>query len=330
MKARCVVATVNVLAFTLLVAGAVAGQSPKWTPPRTPDGKPDIQGTFTFSTITPLQRPEALAGKDVLTAEEAAAFEASENKRQNRDLFDPEKGAPSLGYAPRSQGGVLSYNEFWYERGNRMTEDRRTSLITDPPDGRIPFTAATRARNAELSVRNNGGFADSYEDRSLIDRCILSFNSGPPMISSTYNNNLQIVQTRDYVVIFNEMIHDARIIPTDGRPHGTLPRWTGDSRGRWEGDTLVVDTINFRRETSLSGSSAATQLVERFTRVDSDTIRYEFTVTDPTTYTRPWSAVMPLRSIDELIYEYACHEGNYGLRDILSGARFRDKQEAAK
>jgi hypothetical protein len=330
MKPRYVVATVNVLAFTLLVAGAVAGQSPMWTPPRTPDGKPDIQGTFTFSTITPLQRPEALAGKDVLTAEEAAAFEASENKRQNRDLFDPEKGAPSLGYAPRSQGGVLSYNEFWYERGNRMTEDRRTSLITDPPDGRIPFTAATRARNAELSARNNGGFADSYEDRSLIDRCILSFNSGPPMISSTYNNNLQIVQTRDYVVIFNEMIHDARIIPTDGRPHGTLPRWTGDSRGRWEGDTLVVDTINFRRETSLSGSSAATQLVERFTRVDSDTIRYEFTVTDPTTYTRPWSAVMPLRSIDELIYEYACHEGNYGLRDILSGARFRDKQEAAK
>jgi hypothetical protein len=330
MHVRCLVATLSVLAITMLVPASAAGQSRTWTPPRTPDGKPDIQGTFTFSTITPLQRPEALAGKDVLTPEEAAAFEASENKRLNRDLFDPEKGAPSAGYAPRSQGGVLSYNEFWYERGSQVTEDRRTSLIVDPPDGRIPFTAATRARNAELAARNNSSFADSYEDRSLGDRCLIGFNSGPPMISSTYNNNVQIFQTPGYVVIFNEMIHDARIIPTDGRPHGTVPRWTGDSRGRWEGDTLVVETINFRRETSLPGSSAATRLVERFTRVDPKTVRYEFTVTDPTTYTRPWTAVMPLRAIDELLYEYACHEGNYGLRGILGAARARDKAEAAK
>jgi hypothetical protein len=330
MKARCLVATLSVLAITMLVPASAAGQSRTWTPPRTPDGKPDIQGTFTFSTITPLQRPEALAGKDVLTAEEAAAFEASENKRLNRDLFDPEKGAPSAGYAPRSQGGVLSYNEFWYERGSQVTEDRRTSLIVDPPDGRIPFTGATRARNAALAARNNSSFADSYEDRSLGDRCLIGFNSGPPMISSTYNNNVQIFQTPGYVVIFNEMIHDARIIPTDGRPHGTIPRWTGDSRGRWEGDTLVVETINFKRETSLSGSSAETRLVERFTRVDPKTVRYEFTVTDPTTYTRPWTAVMPLRAIDEFLYEYACHEGNYGLRGILGAARAKDKAEAAK
>jgi hypothetical protein len=330
MHVRCLVATLSVLAVTMLVPAPAAGQSRKWTPPRTPDGKPDIQGTFTFRTITPLQRPEALAGKDVLTAAEAAAFEASENKRQNRDLFDPEKGAPSLGYAPRSQGGVLSYNEFWYERGSQVTQDRRTSLIVDPPDGRIPLTAATRARNAELAARNNSSFADSYEDRSLADRCIIGFNSGPPMISSTYNNNVQIFQTPGYVVILNEMIHDARIIPTDGRPHGTIPRWTGDSRGRWEGDTLVVETINFRRETSLPGSSAATRLVERFTRADPETVRYEFTVTDPTTYTRPWTAVMPLRAIDEFLYEYACHEGNYGLRGILGAARAKDKAEAAK
>ena len=328
MQIRCLVATLGVLALTMLVLAPAAGQSRKWTPPRTPDGKPDIQGTFTFRTITPLQRPEALAGKDVLTAAEAAAFEASENKRQNRDLFDPEKGAPSLGYAPRSQGGVLSYNEFWYERGSQVTEDRRTSLIVDPPDGRIPFTAATRARNAQLAARV-GTFADSYEDRSLSDRCILGFNSGPPMISGAYNNNVQIVQTPGYVVILTEMIHDARIIPTDGRPHGTIPRWTGDSRGRWEGDTLVVETVNFRRETSLSGSSAATHLVERFTRVDSKTVRYEFTVTDPTSYTQPWTAVMPLRAIDELLFEYACHEGNYALRGILAGARAQEK-EAAK
>ena len=329
MQIRCLVATLGVLALTMLVLAPAAGQSRKWTPPRTPDGKPDIQGTFTFRTITPLQRPEALAGKDVLTAAEAAAFEASENKRQNRDLFDPEKGAPSLGYAPRSQGGVLSYNEFWYERGSQVTEDRRTSLIVDPPDGRIPFTAATRARNAQLAARV-GTFADSYEDRSLSDRCILGFNSGPPMISGAYNNNVQIVQTPGYVVILNEMVHNARIIPTDGRPHGTIPRWTGDSRGRWDGDTLVVETVNFKRETSLSGSSAATHLVERFTRVDPKTIRYEFTVTDPTTYTRPWTAVMPLRAIDELLFEYACHEGNYALRGILAGARAQEKAEAAK
>jgi hypothetical protein len=329
MHVRYLVATLSVLAVTMLVPAPAAGQSRKWTPPRTPDGKPDIQGTFTFSTITPLQRPEALAGKDVLTAAEAAAFEASENKRQNRDLFDPEKGAPSLGYAPRSQGGVLSYNEFWYERGSQMTEDHRTSLIVDPPDGRIPFTAATRARNAQLAA-NSGTFADSYEDRSLADRCILGFNSGPPMVSGAYNNNVQIVQTPGYVVILNEMVHNARIIPTDGRPHGTIRRWTGDSRGRWDGDTLVVETVNFRRETSLSGSSAATHLVERFTRVDPKTIRYEFTVTDPTTYTRPWTAVMPLRAIDELLYEYACHEGNYALRGILGGARAQEKAEAAK
>ncbi|PYR32484.1 MAG: hypothetical protein DMF92_01985 [Acidobacteria bacterium] len=329
MQIRCLVATLGVLALTMLVLAPAAGQSRKWTPPRTPDGKPDIQGTFTFRTITPLQRPEALAGKDVLTAEEAAAFEASENKRQNRDLFDPEKGAPSLGYAPRSQGGVLSYNEFWYERGSQVTEDRRTSLIVDPPDGRIPFTAATRARNAQLAARV-GTFADSYEDRSLADRCILGFNSGPPMISGAYNNNVQIVQAPGYVVIVNEMVHNARMIPTDGRPHGTIPRWTGDSRGRWEGDTLVVETVNFKRETSLSGSSAATHLVERFTRVDPKTIRYEFTVTDPTSYTRPWTAVMPLRAIDELLFEYACHEGNYALRGILAGARAQEKAEAAK
>jgi hypothetical protein len=330
MHVRCLVATLGVLAITMLVPASAAGQSRTWTPPRTPDGKPDLQGTFTFSTITPLQRPEALAGKDVLTAEEAAAFEASENKRLNRDLFDPEKGAPSVGYAPRSQGGVLSYNDFWYERGSQVTGDRRTSLIVDPSDGRIPFTAAARARNAELAARNNSSFADSYEDRSLGDRCIIGFNSGPPMISSTYNNNVQIFQTPGYVVILNEMIHDVRIIPTDGRPHGTIPRWTGDSRGRWEGDTLVVETINFRRETSLPGSSAGTRLVERFTRADPKTVRYEFTVTDPTTYTRPWTAVMPLRAIDEFLYEYACHEGNYGLRGILGAARARDKAEAAK
>lgn len=328
MRARRFASALGVVALACSLSAVVSGQARKAPAPRTPDGKPDLQGTFTFSTITPLQRPEVLAGKEVLSAEEAAAFEADENRRQNRDLFDPEKGSPTLGYPARSQGGVLSYNEFWYERGNQMTEDRRTSLITDPPDGRVPFTDAARKRNAENTVRNNTGYAESYEDRSVVDRCLLGFNAGPPMVSGAYNNNLQIVQTPGYVLIFNEMVHEARIIPTDGRPHGTLPRWTGDSRGRWEGETLVVDTINFKRETSLTGSSATTHLVERFTRLDAKTIRYEFTVTDPNMYTRPWSAMMPLREIDERVFEYACHEGNHGLEGILRGARFRDKAEA--
>ena len=329
MRVPCLVALVSSLSLTMVVPSA-AGQSGKWTPPRTPDGKADIQGTFTFRTITPLQRPTALTGKDVLTPEEAADFEVSENNRLNRDLFDPEKGAPSVGYPPRLQGGVLSYNDFWYERGNQLTEDRRTSLIADPPDGRIPFAAATRERMAAQAARTNARIFDSYEDLSLVDRCLLGFNSGPPMISGTYNNNLQIVQTPGAVVIFNEMVHDARIIPTDGRPHGTLARWTGDSRGRWEGDTLVVDTINFRRETSLPGSTAATHVVERFTRVSPTTINYQFTIADPTAYTRPWTAVMPLRATDELLFEYACHEANYGLVGVLRGARFSEKEEAAK
>jgi hypothetical protein len=329
MRVPSLVAVVSTLALAV-VAPLAAGQSGKWTPPRTPDGKPDLQGTYTFATITPLQRPAALDGKDVLTPEEAAAFEASENKRLNRDLFDPEKGAPSAGYAPRAQGGVLSYNDFWYERGSKLTEDRRTSLIVDPPDGRIPFTADTRKRMAERGAKNNSGRVDDFEEMSVADRCLLGFNAGPPMVSGTYNNNLQIVQTPGYVVIMTEMVHEARIIPTDGRAHGTLPRWTGDSRGHWEGDTLVVETLNFKRETSLQGSTANTKVVERFTRIDPKTIRYEFTVTDPTAYTKPWTAVEPLRAMDERLFEYACHEGNYGMAGVLRGARVKEKQAAAK
>jgi len=327
MRAPSLVAIVGAVAVTIAVPTA-AGQAGKWTPPRTPDGKPDLQGTFTFATITPLQRPDALADKEFLTPEEAAAFETSENIRLNRDLYDPEKGQPSAGYPPRSQGGVLSYNDFWYERGDKLTRDRRSSLIIDPPDGRIPFTAESRARAAERAARTNAGIFDDPEALSLVDRCILGFNAGPPMVSGTYNNNLQIVQAPGYVVIFNEMVHNARIIPTDGRPHSPLRQWSGDSRGHWEGDTLVVETINFRRETSLIGSTADVQLVERFRRVDRDTLAYEFTVTDPGSYTQPWSAMMPLNSIPGPIFEYACHEGNYSLPNILAGRRKQEQAEA--
>jgi hypothetical protein len=281
MRNRLLMRGVALLALAAALAPRpVAAQGKPPVPARTPDGKPNLEGIYSFSTITPLQRPETLAGKDTLTEQEAAAFEASENTRLNRDLFDPVKGQPSAGYAPRAEGGVLSYNEFWYERGNRLTGDKRTSLIVEPADGRIPFTEAALRRNAERTRLSNSGAGDSHEDRTLADRCLIGFNSGPPMVPGAYNNNLQILQAPGYVVIVNEMVHNARIIPTDGRPHTKLRQWSGDSRGRWEGDTFVVDTINFRRETSLQGSTADTHLVERFRRVDSDTIRYEFTVTD--------------------------------------------------
>ena len=316
--------------FTLvasLLTSPVAAQT-KPVPARTPDGKPNLAGIYSFSTITPLQRPEALAGKATLNEEEATAFEASENTRLNRDLFDPEKGQPSAGYAPRAQGGVLSYNEFWYERGSKLTGDKRTSLIVDPPSGMIPLTDAARRRVAAMRQLSDSGLGDSYADRPLADRCLQGFNSGPPMTPGAYNNNVQIVQSPGVVVILNEMVHNARIIPTDGRPHTKLRQWSGDSRGRWEGDTLVVDTINFRRETSLQGSTAETHVVERFTRVGADILKYEFTVSDSISYTQPWTAMVPLARIPGPIYEYACHEGNYALPNILAGARAQEKQKA--
>src|SRR5579862_7887681 len=325
MRNRLRITGLAVLVMVTVAPFPAAAQRKSSVPARTPDGKPNLEGVFSFSTITPLQRPETLAGKDTLSDEEAAKFEASENSRLNRDLFDPEKGQPSAGYAPRAEGGVLSYNEFWYERGSRLTGDRRTSLIVEPADGKIPFTAAAIRRNAERTQLSNSGRGDSHEERPLADRCLIGFNSGPPMTPGAYNNNVQIVQSPGYVVIVNEMVHNARIIPTDGRPHTRLRLWSGDSRGRWEGDTLVVETINFRRETSLQGSTADTRLVERFRRVDADTIVYDFTVTDPNSYIRPWRAVVPLVRTDAPLYEYACHEGNYALPNILAGARAQEK-----
>ena len=230
------------------------------------------------------------------------------------------KGQPSAGYAPRSEGGVLSYNEFWYERGNRLTKDKRTYLIVNPPDGRIPFTEAARRRLAERTRRLNAGLGDSHEDRSLADRCLMGFNSGPPMVPGSYNNNLQIVQAPGLVVIINEMVHDASMIPTDGRPRTGFRQWTGESRGRWEGDTLVVETINFGRETGFR-PAADTRLVERFTRVDDDTIKYKFTVSDPNSYTKPWSAMVPFVRMTEPLFEYLCHEGDcFSFPSVLPGS----------
>jgi hypothetical protein len=209
VRNRSLVGGFALLATVTLALLHASAQGRGATPARTPDGKPDLAGIYSFSTVTPLQRPDALEGKATLTDEEAAEFEAAENTRLNRDLFDPEKGQPSAGYLPRAQGGVLSYNEFWYERGNKLTRDKRTSLIVDPPDGRIPFTDAARRRVAEMRQRSDSGLGDSYADRPLADRCLQGFNSGPPMTPGAYNNNVQIVQSPGVVVIVNEMVHNA-------------------------------------------------------------------------------------------------------------------------
>ena len=332
------------IAGALLAPVPVAGQSrspPRrkktgaetWTLPRTADGQPDLQGVWDFRTITPLERPVALGTKEFFTEEEAVNFEKEENRRQNRDLDDSERG--SVLYPP---GGIPPYNEVWYDRGTKIVGTKRTSLIVDPPDGRLPALTPEGQKTADLRAegqRNNATghtVADSWEDRPLQERCLLGSNAGPPMTPGPYNNNVQLFQTPGYVALLTEMVHDARLVPLDGRPHLSIRQWKGDSRGRWEGNTLVVDTTNFKRETSLAGSSANTHLVERFTRTDADTLLYEFTVEDPTMWTRPWTAVVPMSKSEGPIYEFACHEGNYAMAGILAGARAREKaaDEAAK
>ena len=312
--------------LTLLPQSAVAQSTDRTMPRRTPDGQPEISGIFTFRTLTPFQRPTALEGQENLSAEEAEAFEARERTRLNRDLFDPEKGAVTAGYQPRSEGGVLSYNEFWYERGVELTSDKRTSLIIDPPDGRLPpMTEDARRAAQERREYTNEHRYDSYENRSLADRCIMGFNSGPPMVSGAYNNNVMIFQVPGYVVILNEMVHNTRIVPLDDTAKPPFPQFAGVSRGRWEGETLVIETTQFRGGQS-RGTGPNMHLIERLTRVDPDTVTYEFTVTDPTVYTAPYTVMMPFRRTNGPLFEYACHEGNYGLYGILAGARELERQ----
>ena len=331
MSHRCLAAVLAVIAVVSLSA-VPAGQTQRasagdWTPPLTPWGDPDLRGIWDFRTITPMERPSEFAGKQVLTAEEAANFEAQENRRLNRDLVDPKKGGAI--YPPESEGGVVPYNEFWYDRGTTLVEDRRTSLIVDPPDGRVPpLTAEAAKRSAARREYRRGHPADSWEDRSLVDRCIVGFNAGPPIVPGPYNNNVQLFQTPDYVVILSEMIHNARIVPLDERPHGTIRQWAGDARGHWEDDTLVVETTNLSEKSGIRGSSLNLHLVERFTRVSSDTIRYEFTVDDPETWTRPWTVVVPMTKTQGPMFEYACHEGNYAMEGILRGARAEERAAA--
>ena len=289
---------------------------------RTPDGQPDLQGVWNFSTATPMERPEDLAGQDTLTPEEAAVWEqrlAEQRAANESELEDAPLGA-RLGYSVR----------VWFEHGHTLSE-QRTSLVIDPPNGRIPAVRPEVAARAELRSLLRGRHAHGPEDRGASERCLLGFNSGPPMTPSAYNNNVQLFQTADHVVILNEMVHNARIVPLDGRPHlpAHLKQWVGDSRASWDGDTLVIETRNFLGETSLRGSSANLRLVERFRRAGPDTLVYEFTVNDPTSWTRPWTAQVLMSRTAEPLYEYACHEGNYSMPSSLSGARAMEAREAA-
>lgn len=308
---------------------ASANPAKRWTAPRTVDGQPDLQGVWNFSTVTPLERPGELGEKLLLTDEEAAEFAEQVAARSDHDKNRP---ADIVG----------NYNEFWYDGNKKVVRTKRTSLIVDPPDGRTPpMTPEAQARAAAVAaarrgvgrhVPTPGGGVEDLGPGGLQVRCIVGFNSGPPMTPAAYNQNVQIFQSPQYVVIHNEMIHNARIVPMDGRPHGHIRQWVGDSRGRWEGETLVIETKNFLRETAFVGgrTTAGLHLTERFTRVDADTLLYEFTVEDPNVWTRPWTAQLPMVKSEEAMYEYACHEGNYALPAILAGARAKERATAVE
>tara|TARA_E500000081_G_scaffold89130_2_gene90145 strand:+ start:851 stop:1876 length:1026 start_codon:yes stop_codon:yes gene_type:complete len=298
-------------AATALVQGVSAQESDF---PRNEFGQPDFQGFYTFRTITPLQRPRELEHMEVLTLEQAKEWEAYENRRQNRDLIIDSVGG--AGYPP----GVISYNEFWYERGSETIADRRTSLIYDPPNGRVPpLNDAGRERRAayQQMVFESAG----PEGRTTVDRCITGFVGGPPMIPGSYNNNMQLVQTANHVMILNEMVHTARIIPYADEFDIKQGKWEGNSIARWEDDTLVIETKGWHHSYNLRGMSDQAHVIERFSRADDNSLTYDFTVTDPKSWDEAWSARVPLRASADPVYEYACHEGNHGLMGILAGWR---------
>ena len=301
--------------FMSLLSPLAVSQPSAYELPRTPDGHPDLQGTFTFRTLTPMQRPTELGERAVLTEEEAAEWAAFENRRQNRDLIIDSVGGAQ--YPP----GVISYNEFWYERGDDTVVDRRTSLIVDPPNGRIPaLTEEALQRRRDVSTMRELSLGP--EARPYAERCIVTRTSGPPMQPGSYNLNVQFVQTSAYFMIMNEMIHNVRVVRMNKEHRdGPSMNWEGDSVGYWEGDTLVVDTVNFWKGTAFADSTSKMHLVEKFTRTGPDSIQYQFTIEDPTTWIAPWTAVIPMRSMDQPIYEYACHEGNYGFHGVMAGIR---------
>jgi len=295
-----------------------------WSPGRTSDGQPDIQGIWSNASIIPLERPKELANKPFYTPEELKAYEDRAFARSIRDKT-PAKGA------------VGTYNDFWWDGDSKRALNLRTSLVVDPPDGRVPpYTPEAQRRIDAERAYSREHPADGPEDRSLMERCLLFPTTGPPMLPSFYNGNqfgplttnYQILQVPGYVVLVLEIIHDARVIPLDGRPHlpANVRNWLGDSRGHWEGSTLVVDTTNFTGKSKFRGADENLHLTERFTRRDKDTLLYEFAIDDPTVFTKPWKGEVPMTASEGPLYEHACTEGNYGLYGILAGAREEERK----
>jgi len=279
---------------------------PALAPPRTAEGRPDLQGFWYFGTATPLERPREFADKVFLTPEEAADFERRTAERQS--------------------AAIAVQPSEWLDYGKHVGPDRRTSLIVDPPDGRMPPLTEEGRRKAAMRRAIGPELADNPEDRSNTERCLV-FGAGPPLTPGPYNNNLQIVQTPAAIVVMTEMIHDARIVPLDGRPRlpAGIRRWLGASRGHWQGDTLVVETTNFTESTTVRGSDENLRVVERFTLAGPDAMRYEYTIDNPAVFTRPWTAAFTLTRTAEPMFEFACHEGNQAMEHIMRGARQQER-----
>lgn len=316
------VAVAVALSPTVWAAGQAKSQVPakmgnaaakKGAVPRTPDGKPDLQGTWDFAQLTPFERPDQFGNQSQVDPEAVEEYAQQRAEQNNKDRRDGSAAADV----------ERAYNDFWWDFGHRVA--KQTSLVVDPPDGRLP--ALTPA--AQQRVANRVNRYENPEERPLAERCILGFNSGPPMVPSAYNNNMVFVQTKDTVMIYNEMVHSARIIDMTGKPHppSHLRFLTGHSIGRWDGDTLVVETTNFQKDGLFRQSTANMKLVERFTREDADILRYQFTLTDPDIWTKPFTVSLPMTRSDEMVFEYACHEGNVGMEGVMKGARFEDKNK---
>ena len=332
---RRLLAPVALVGFLLaaLAAPLVTAQAPEpstpsrgaakpWKVPRTPDGQPDLQGFWSNTSYVPLERPKNVT-KEFYTPEEAAEM------IKKAALTEQEQTEPGT-----VADVHYDFTQFGLDRSqSALAPNLRTSLIVDPRDGRIPpMTPEGLKRTAERAEarKRAGGPYDAAQNQPLSVRCIIMDRIGPPMLAGAYNNNYQIVQTPGYVMILVEMIHDVRIIPLDGRPQlpSQVRQWTGSYRGRWDGDTLVIESTNFNGKNPFQGSSEHLKLTERFTRIDENTIRYQFTVDDPATWTRPWSAEVPWARTIGPLFEHACHEGNYGLANILAGARAEEKRAA--
>jgi hypothetical protein len=332
------------MAAVSLMAVSVAGQAPAaakgktaaakaYTPSRTADGQPDLQGVWDFRNLIPLERPAQFANKEFLTDQEAAEFEKLSAQRLDMDRRDddPARTPAVVNGAPATADVARAYNDFWWDFGKKFVGSKRSSLIIDPPDGKIPPLTPDAKKRSDEAAERRARPAWGPEDRGVGERCIMGFNAGPPMLPSAYNNNVQLVQAPGYVAILTEMEHNVRIVPLDGRGAPGVPQWSGNSRGHWDGNTLVVETHGFHDTTSFPNSSPNMHLVEKFTRVDPDTLLYEFTVSDPTTWTKPFTAQIPMRKSDQLLYEYACHEGNYAMPGMLRAARaVESSADAAK